>query len=115
MCAGDLGRSGAFGVDQDVNAPAFGGLVRFSKSDGFDPSVFQLEISYQLIADHHCACFSQQAIFLGVSPSCRYRPLTPVSQSTAYRKNRQLMTFFLSLIGLDRVPDFSKRKEPFFR
>src|SRR5438132_8668740 len=52
----DLGRSGAFGVDQDVNAPAFGGLVRFSNSDGLDPSVVQLEISYQIIADHHCAC-----------------------------------------------------------
>src|SRR2546429_938365 len=47
-----LGRSGAFGVDQDVNAPAFGGLVRFSNSDGLDPSVVQLEISYQIIADH---------------------------------------------------------------
>src|SRR6266581_1395458 len=30
---------------------------QFSKSDGFDPSAFQLEISYQIIADHHCACF----------------------------------------------------------
>src|SRR6266566_8048021 len=92
MCAGDLGRSGAFGVDQDVNAPAFGGLLRFSKSDGFDPSVFQLEISYQTIADHHCACFCQQAIFLGVFPSCRNRPRPRLDQHAG----RLLTLHFLS-------------------
>jgi hypothetical protein len=62
-----LCRGRAFRVNQDLDDSTLRSLVRFSQANSLDPSIFQLEILNQIIADDHCPSFGQQVVGLAIA------------------------------------------------